>query len=161
LHFLFLFASLCAAFFDLSLALSSALLARSSDFRFRSSSLFRLLSSLSFFSCSFNSASSFFFSFSFISNAAVPVSKRARGGGPQGVEAAGATKNLERALSFSLLELVAREGELVDKCVEVEAEKDAPPDAGAEEHMPPEENTGVRQTSKVTGDCDDLWWAWI
>jgi hypothetical protein len=96
----------------------------------------------------------------------VLVSKRARGGasfGPQGVEAAGATKNLEmeRALSFSLLELVAREGELVDKCVEVEAEKDAPPDAGAEEHMPPEENTGVRQTSKVTGDCDDLWWAWI
>ena len=74
----------------------------------------------------------FFFSFSCnISNTPVLVSKRARGGtffGPQGVEAAGATKNLERALSFSLLELVAREGELVDKCVEVEAEEDAPPE---------------------------------
>ena len=116
------------------------------------------------------------------------VSKRARGGaffGPQGVEVDGASKNLERALSFSLPELVAREGELVEKCVEVEAEEDAPPDAKAEEDTPldeaeedappdaeaeedappdaeaeedtllddAEEGTGVRQISKVTGDC--------
>ena len=120
--FSFCLQAFCAAFFDLSLAFSTALLAHSSDFRFRFSSLFRLLSSLSFFSCSFSCN---------ISNAPVLVSKRARGSaffGPQGVEAAGATKNLERALSFSLLELVAREGELVDKCVEVEAEEDAPPE---------------------------------
>ena len=90
------------------------------------------------------------------------VSKRARGGasfGPQGVEAAGATKNLEmeRALSLSLLELVAREGELVDKCVEVEAEEDAPPDARAEEDTPldeAEEYTGVRQTSRYQESAD-------
>ena len=76
------------------------------------------------------------------------VSKRAHGSaffGPQGVEAAGATKNLERALSFSLLELVAKE--LVDKYVEVEAEEDAPPDAWAEEDTPldeAEEDTNIR-----------------
>jgi hypothetical protein len=68
--------------------------------------------------------------------------------GLQGVEAAGATKNLERALSFSLLELVAREGELVDKCVEVEAEEDAPPDARAEEDTPLDEAEELQELDK-------------
>ena len=39
----------------------------------------------------------------------------------------------------------------MDKCVEVEAEEDAPPDARAEEDTPldeAEEYTGVRQTSR-------------
>ena len=104
----------------------------------------------------------FFPSLSPVTSPTVLVSKRARGSaffGPQGVEAAGATKNLERALSFSLLELVAKEGELVDKYVEVEAEEDAPPDTWAEEDTPldeAEEDTGVRQTSKVTGDCGTM-----
>ena len=56
------------------------------------------------------------------------VSKRARGDaffGPQGVETDGATKNFDRALS-SLLELVSREGELADRCLEVEAEEGTP-----------------------------------
>ena len=81
----------------------------------------------------------FFFSFSCnISNVAVLVRTHARGGaffGPQGVETDGATKNLERVLS-SLLELVARGGELADRCLEVEAEEGTPLEVEPEEGTP-------------------------